>query len=435
MTNFSESRRWQLAVDADVQIDDSVEAQINEHNEGSRIVFISDQIGYVFYANSSTDNCVYKKTTDGGASWSAGETNVGTTTFNCDVISVWYDQWTPGDVSGTIIHSISLAPAVNSLYYAGLDTSDDSQITEVAIDSSTSLTRIDSVNITKSTDSVLYVAVTDTDGGGSGVVYCAPGDSHCGSGGNSWSATNGTNPLSSDLGVRDSNRLLPMSNGNVMLIRNDVSTEDYEYRYYDGSDWDQPAAGWTDIDSNAPDDPATFEKTWSVSLRRYNNNLYIAYVSSPGTVDTAEVRAQVFDGSSWTALEDPISDADLGASETVFDTDIAVDEESGDLYVLYGRGTLGTPNDIDIYYKTLSYGSNSWSSQSTAQNTTYTAHDNQDIYLNVVDSERIYFLYYESASDDYYGGTIADLTPPVLDEVMRHGDWWSRVGKRKTFAW
>ena len=58
------------------------------------------------------------------------------------------------------------------------------------------------------------------------------------------------------------------------------------------------------------------------------------------------------------------------------------------------------------------------------------------VYSNMVDSERIYFAYkISTATSPVYGGTIVDLEPPVNDQLMKHGLWFSGVGQKKEFTW
>lgn len=415
-TIFSEARRWQIAVDVDVLIDNTVSATNNNNKEKSRVDFISDQTGYVFYSNSGAASCVYKKTTNGGTSWSS-ETNLTTSAaISCQPNVSWFDQWTPTDTTGTFIHIGFIDVNANEVYYERIDTANnEAQLGEVVVDSnSIALTRLDTLSITKSTTNVIYIGISDGDGSAL-VRQCS---TNCGSGAN-WTDT-GTSPLDP---TADAIRLLPLAGGNIMLIRDDISAEVFQYNTWNGSSW----AGWNNIDANAPDNTA-FRYAWGATLRRWNNNLYLAYVANVGGAGTADIRTAVYNGSTWTSKNEVLSD-----QNTVIDADIALDEESGHIYTSYIRSTGNANNTVNVYYKRSTDGMDTWENE-TQLNSTITNNDIDYTYLNIVDSERIFFVYYDAGANDYYGGTVVNLTPPVLDELLKHGDWWSRVGKRKNFT-
>lgn len=436
-TVYQVSRQWQIASDADVLIDATVAATTNNNKNKKGVVFISDLVGYVFYTNAGGASCVYQKTTNGGSTWngevaltSGSETSVG-----CEGVSVWYDQWTPSDISGTYIHVAFMDTTGMDLYYERIDTANsDTQLGQVIIDSTaTTLVRNSKFSITKSTSGILYAALSDNDSGVSKVRQCNIATLGCESIGD-WSNV-GTSPLDSTL---DAVILMPMKDGNIMLIRWVIAAEDIQYRYWDGSDWDNPTAGWSDIDTNATDNGTTDPNTFNATVRRFTYDLYLAYVDLAGTNDTAEIRTQLYNGSSWSQKTDVVCSASdgnctdaLGASEALINLDIALDEESGDVYVSYLRGSATSNN---LYYKKSTDSMANWSSQSSALNSSVTDNQNHNTMLNVVDSERIFFVYEDDANNDYYGGTVVNLTPPIPDEIMKHGEWWSRVGKRKAFS-
>src|SRR3989304_3729819 len=81
------------------------------------VVFTTASIGYVIYR---AGNLFYRKTTDGGSTWSGAITieagGGGLTAANA--CGIWYDRWTPGDDTGTKIHIVhGRAQADNNLRY------------------------------------------------------------------------------------------------------------------------------------------------------------------------------------------------------------------------------------------------------------------------------------------------------------------------------
>src|SRR3990172_13373184 len=63
------------------------------------VVFVNNQVGYVFGINGDSD-LDYMKTTNGGLTWAAA---VDIHTGTVEAFDVWYDQWTPED-TGRNIH-------------------------------------------------------------------------------------------------------------------------------------------------------------------------------------------------------------------------------------------------------------------------------------------------------------------------------------------
>jgi len=111
-----------IALAATVTIDATASIDANRYFfGGSQTVLTTDLVGYKFYVDS-TGECVYSKTTNGGAGWGTAVVIDGQT--DCTSISVWYDQWTPNDY-GNSIHIVTMetASAVDHLFYNRLDTS------------------------------------------------------------------------------------------------------------------------------------------------------------------------------------------------------------------------------------------------------------------------------------------------------------------------
>ena len=88
-------------------------------------VFTTEMIGYYIYKETPGGALRYRKTTDGGSSWSGAITISGGS--NATVLSVWYDRWTPGDDTGTKIHIVHAGGPGNNfaMVYATLDTAGD----------------------------------------------------------------------------------------------------------------------------------------------------------------------------------------------------------------------------------------------------------------------------------------------------------------------
>jgi len=148
---------------ADVLVFNTIYDSTDEYTPGPKMVFTTDQIGYVFYQNSRTASIAYHKTTNGGASWS-GPTNITSgVQYTYRSMHVWYDQWTPGD-SGTLIHIIVDGYDNDDMDYWWFDTYDDSYGGPAVIDNTGSNYNSPDMAgaVTKSTDGYLFGVVAET---------------------------------------------------------------------------------------------------------------------------------------------------------------------------------------------------------------------------------------------------------------------------------
>lgn len=201
---------------AESSIDSSINITTASHNGSSpTIVFISDQVGYVFYRDSA-GSCAYSKTSNGGTSWGAAVTVDAQT--DCFKIAVWYDRSTPGDTTGTNIHVVTMDAA--DLWYTRLDTSGDTLTATVNASAANQgggfAVGANIPSITKGTDGDIYMGVQDA--GDSFVIKCS---TSCETATN-WTEA-GTNPF--DLAT-DWLILMPLASGNILAIRWDMSADD-----------------------------------------------------------------------------------------------------------------------------------------------------------------------------------------------------------------
>ena len=130
-------------------VDESISTGTVIHNGSSpTTVFTTESIGYAFYIDSN-GTVAYKKTTNGGASWGTSVTVHNVTTSVR--VAVWFDQWTPGDTTGTIIHIVVTDTTNDEIYYGTLDTATDTLVTPVVITTSgaTITSALNNLTITK----------------------------------------------------------------------------------------------------------------------------------------------------------------------------------------------------------------------------------------------------------------------------------------------
>lgn len=398
---------------AQVTIDSAVSTTVGEHlHAGSQTVFTSDLVGYKFYVDS-TGECAYSKTSDGGVVWDAAI--VVDSQTDCDSIAVWYDRWTPNDFGNTI-HIVTMDTSSNNdnLFYNALDTTTDTRLLGAAatntdlgnIQTYTLVAGANAPSITKGTNGTLYIAIDDaTD---SAVLRCT---SSCGTPG-SWSEA-GTRPQ--DL-ANDYSILMPLVNGDIMIINRDISLEDIRSKIWNGSVW---SASWTIIDQNATDN-LTYDiglaATLASSTVAATTTIFLAYTAdnaTPGTDD--DIRTARFSAHAWatSTTANPTAYVVTNDAKGITNVSIARDQNTGFIYVAYNaQSTANTASTGQTYWKMSTTSlMNSWTFEVGPVNTT--ADDLYGVDLNMMSNQRIYVSWYGATPDDIFGDTIADLVPGV----------------------
>lgn len=392
-----------LALAAQVQVDASVSTTQLEHQFiGTQSVFVSDQVGYKFYVDS-TGVCVYSKTTNGGTSWGGAVTIDAQT--DCFGASVWYDQWTPGD-TGSYIHILTADSGNSDLWYNRLDTTSDTRLLGTAPISvvtnsgqgGTIAAGSNTGSITKGTDGTLYMSMSDnTD---SYVVECSASCNLAAS----WTET-GTNPM--DL-QPDYSMLLPLSSGDIMIINRDLSADDLRSKVWDDSagSW---SGTWTAINSNALEN-ATYDPAFAAAVNVDSGDIYLAYIdnATTGTLGGGndDVLVAKYSGGAWSNGTNVVTNTTLGLTGVA----LSIDANNGDVYVAYtGRTTAGTANTGNVYWASSTAAMSTWGAQQGPVNTT--ADDLYGVDLNGYNQERIYVTWYSITPDDIFGDTIANITP------------------------
>ena len=384
-----------------VTIDSAVSTATNANNfAGTQTVFVSDSIGYTFYKDSNSQ-CVYSKTTDAGATWGTAVTVDSQT--DCLKIVVWYDQWTPGDITGTNIHIATMDNSDDDLFYNRLDTASDTLLlgsspVNATANSGQVPTFSDSINshtITKATDGKIYLAANDVSD--SYAVSCA---GTCGV------TTNWTEVGSSPFDTRnDHNLLLPLAGGNILAINRDTSGDDMRSAVWNGTSW----SGWTTVDANAPES-TTYDVSMSAAVEKTTGNIFLAYVADIGdAVANDDIRTAVYSSGAWSAGGDVVTNT-TGSLSSV---GIGIDENTADAYVVYGlTSTFGDQSTGDIFWKRSTDNMTSWGVQEGPLNDIQG--DMYGVSLNLYDPERLYATWFESSGSDRFGETVVDIGPDTI---------------------
>lgn len=322
-------------------------------------VWTDEDTGYVFYINSAID-VVYRKTTDGGASWgSAVEIHAG----NDRYLSIWFDKWTPGN-SGTIIHIWWLDVVDDDIFYRTLDTSSDTLGTERVVFAGASFSTASSravhtISGVKAVGGYLYVQFWGDSDGENG-FYRSDDD------GATWDArTNGADGNEADevicLPDDDSG-----DNNDIVMIYWDRSADEISIKKYDDSDGASGSWGETSISGSMVD--TTLILQMSAVVRHSDGNIIVA---------------------AWSELDPAGADADLkvwditlatptiaGKTDVITDTDdcicaaLFIDQNNDDLYCAYLGNEDGSETwlaTLTAFYKKSDDGGATWGSQTTYQ--------------------------------------------------------------------
>jgi hypothetical protein len=383
---------------ASVVIDGAVDVTTTQHNASSpQTVFVATSTGYAFFVDS-TNTCVYRKTHDGGVSWGNAVTVDAQT--DCEKIAVWYDQWTPGD-TGVNIHIATIDIDQDDIFYTQLNTSNDNVSATVNITSGSSYvgvftTAVNVPTITKATDGALYASVLDLSD--SIVVRCT---TTCTTNTN-WIENSPTWTLGDDVPI-----LVPLASGNIMLIQWDISADDILSKVFTvGSlTWD---GAWTNIEINAADN-TTYDAAFGAAISHASNNVYLVAADDVATLGGADddIKTWRYTGGAWAARTDAVTNSACagGAICGILDATVAVDQYSGDVYVIYAaRSNSATVSSANVYWKRSANEMSTWGSEQGGLDSA-----TGDYYGGASASfmgPRIYARWYESAVDDLSGETI-----------------------------
>lgn len=393
------------------------------------VVWLNDTVGYRFYRDSgSTTGMSYSKSTDSGTTWSAATSITGTTGL---IMSVWYDRWTPGDTTGTLIHIAYGESTSDDFFYKSLDTANADTLSAATVVNNT-LNHVsgnvgdETLSISKNTNEVLFytwgTGTTDTTGYNF-VMKCA---GTCTTSSN-WVATT-TNPNYAR--INDIISLMPLGrDGSMMYLTHNLTNDDILSKvYYPANDsWD---TDWTTIDSNAPDH-TTYTWTMMPTVDQDTGDIYLAYGADVAAA-TADIRTAVYSNTTrtWTSKTDVVTDMN-----TITSLDVIYDQVSDTIYTTYLKGTAGS--DTGVYWKNSTDSMTTWSSEVGPINSTTgnLMHVRGNIMTNgTVRRGYVTFLQNTGSDDGLFGTTMFNVTgtastpsyvPPVPTSVSSTtGNFW-----------
>ncbi len=372
---------------------------------GSQTVFTDDQTGYKFFVDAP-GYCVYRKTTDGGSSWSA--TTSVDSQVDCLAVSVWYDKWTPGSASSSI-HIATIDGSADDIFYNRLDTDSDtlllgsspvSAVTNPAQGGSLTAGQ-NQVSITRSTTGILYASSIDA--GDSYVVRCTLS---CATATNWTEAGSTTNPY----GLTNNYAILaPLPGGDILTVHRDVpsTAEDMGSKVYNaGTDmWD---IATTTFDSNAPDN-GTYDVGMALTVSSSTGDIYVAYIArnaTPGADD--QIRTAIYSEGAWTTKKEVVRYTEKGLTSVA----IGLDYSNDDVFIAYSARIYATlATSTSVYWRKSTDGMDSWSFESGAINTTLG--DISGVDMNLTSNERMYVTWFDDTGNDIFGETLENIYPGI----------------------
>ena len=339
----------------DVLIDNDVFLQAYRKNLYRHVVWSAPLICYVFFVEETNDNLEYRKSIDGGETWTAGGTPILIRDDGAGQVTrfdVWYDQWTADD-NGTLIHIVSMASLDDEVQHITLDTSDDSLGIAVDVGGSavsTGNNRDSSgISITKARgNGYLYIQwwTNTNNGGGDGHGFVQSDD-----GGATWNvkADGADGDLVDEIQLVYGNEA---DTDDVWMIYWDRSAEEITLKVYDfsGDSWSETliSAGMTDNVSFLG---------MKVSMRHSDNHA-ILVAFNDFDLATADLKAwDIASSVSITALTDVLTNS----PETYFPC-IMTNQQDDSIYVGYLRGGVLT-STVGSYFKKSTDGGTTWEAE------------------------------------------------------------------------
>lgn len=304
----------------------------------------------IFYAISphgtGTTAQVYKSV-NGGLVWEFVTT---VKAVNNTQVSVWYDQWTPGD-TGTRIHIAYMEATSDDVFYRYFDTASDTLGSEVTVFAGATFTigATSTISITKAVGGNIYVAF-DGDGGTEKGFYRSTDNG--GSFGSRSDMTEGA-----DYWILQPGNYADTQD--IDCIFWDRSADEISLKTYDDSadSWSEASIATTMVDITT----SSAEPQFSAVTRKSDGHIILAAWNNRDTA-TADLQMWDIDGSgSITALTDVVTNSDDCQVACLY-----IDQLTDYLYVFYlgksdGSETTGTRQSFA--YKRSTDGGSSWESE------------------------------------------------------------------------
>lgn len=294
---------------------------------------------YLVYVDTGSD-VAFKKSSDGGLSWSA-PTVVFTGTVTC--VSVWYDRWS--GISAGLIHVAYQESATDDTLYRTINTeSSDALSTQTTIFAGASTAAGGHLSITRAVGGNVYCK-TVIDAGAEGGFYRLP-NANVPSG--AWDAAR---TVDETIATQDQMILLPdltaADNQDIIGIFWDASANEISRKLYDDS-----ANSWseTSIASSMTDQPAsTAFPHFDAAVDLANDRIILAAWSAVDTAN-ADLRCWIITGTSITEVTNVV----LNSTDDQGLASVSIDAVTGDWTVFYVGKSDGSETfltSVNVYCK------------------------------------------------------------------------------------
>jgi hypothetical protein len=346
--SWLQSAVYPVFIDADVTIGVSALSVTGVRSNRGGIFWSTNLIGYVIYIDSSGD-LKYRKTTDGGASWS-GATNIRTgtvLTYDC------YADWQVVGDAGTKIHIVYNDIDTDEVRYCYLDISSDTIGGDVEVYQETGINpsgdSLGSMSICKTRGGKFDIAVRHTDNSFVTfyLFFTSPDASTWTSKAVPWESA-----------PTDQIELHPANladNNDIWALFWDISANAISLKTYDDSadSWSEAAIGSANY--------TTAVKNFSGQIRLSDGHLVLTFWNAFDNAAADLIVYDITDAGTITAKTNVITDEAESICANVF-----INQVNDDIYITYFSGSAAQATVACFYQKSTDGGTN-WGGETAMQ--------------------------------------------------------------------
>ena len=304
-----------------------------------QLVWISAFIGYTFYVRTTpTQRVVYRKTLDKGLTWGA-EVILDDATPMDNSVNIWYDRWTPGDITGTLIYIVAARFNTFLMRHVRLDTATDVFSPFANIDSVAVGTTV-SHSITKTVDGTLFISQNGGNSASMDVNFWRSID-----GGLTWAARSIVD--SRFLRTDGRTKLVPANtaddNVGAIVVRTASSPN-----YY--SEYDNVSDTWASV---ALFTGTIQERQFQLTVRHSDGHMLAA-------LKDAGFDIRVFDINNVGDVVEKAQPVTGASSAITAGIEIFINQNNNDIWVAYPRGIDPAVTPREIRYRKSTDEMNTW---------------------------------------------------------------------------